>query len=92
MRVAASAAVGAFSPTLTATTAGVPGLGGSSLSALFGQTAASQTSTLALKAPVHPVTLALGVAFAIVGGLLAGSVGGWRASRMSPAEALRNVG
>lgn len=87
-----AAAVGAFSPSLTASTAGVPGLGSSSLSNLFGQSATAQTSTVALHAPVRPATLALGVAFALIGGLIAGLVGGWRAARLSPAEALRNVG
>jgi len=90
---AAAAAVGTFSPPLTASTTGVPGLGGSTLSELFGQaTQATKTTTLSLTAPVHASTLALGVVFAVIGGLLAGSVGGWRAARMSPAEALRNVG
>jgi putative ABC transport system permease protein len=90
---AAAAAVGTFSPPLTASTTGVPGLAGSTLSSLFGQaTQAAKTTTLSLTAPVHASTLALGVAFAVVGGLLAGTVGGWRAARMSPAEALRNVG
>jgi ABC-type antimicrobial peptide transport system permease subunit len=45
-----------------------------------------------LHAPVHVGTLLLGVLFALIGGLLAGGVGGWRAARMAPAEALRNVG
>jgi anti-sigma factor RsiW len=90
----AAAAVGAFSPALTATTTGVPGFTGSSLSGLFGQSteAVAQTSTLSLSAPIRPSTLALGVVFAVVGGILAGAVGGWRAARLSPAEALRNVG
>jgi ABC-type antimicrobial peptide transport system permease subunit len=91
---AAAAAVGAFSPALTATATGVPGFTGSAASGLFGQAtqAVTQTSRLALKAPVHPATLALGIAFAVVGGLLAGAVGGLRAARLSPAEALRTVG
>jgi ABC-type antimicrobial peptide transport system permease subunit len=90
---AAAAAVGTFSPPLTASTTGVPGLTGSTLSGLFGQATESvKTTTLSLTAPVHMSTLALGVAFAVVGGLLAGTVGGWRAARLSPAEALRNVG
>jgi putative ABC transport system permease protein len=91
---AAAAAVGAFSPPLTATTTGIPGLTGSAASALFGQAteAVTKTSTLALHAPVHLMTLAVGIGFAVLGGLLAGGVGGWRASRLSPADALRNVG
>jgi ABC-type antimicrobial peptide transport system permease subunit len=87
-------AVGAFSPELTATTTGVPGFAGSSLSALFGQAteAAARTSTIDLSAPVRVTTLLLGVAFAVLGGVLAGSVGGWRAARLAPAEALRTIG
>ena len=90
----AAVAVGAFSPQLTATTTGVTGLGSSSLAGLFGQAAqaVAHTSTVALKAPVHMTTLAIGVAFALLGGLLAGAFGGWRAARLSPAEALRTVG
>ena len=44
-----------------------------------------------LHAPISPriVLIALGVA--VVGGLLAGAVGGWRAARLSPAEALRSI-
>ncbi|MCA1832947.1 MAG: ABC transporter permease [Actinomycetota bacterium] len=91
--LAAAFAVGAFSPSLSASSNGVPGFASSTLSGLFGQTqAAAHTSTIALKAPVHMTTLAIGVAFAVVGGLLAGTVGGWRAARLSPAEALRNLG
>jgi putative ABC transport system permease protein len=91
---AAAAAVGAFSPELSATTTGASSFGTPVSSILFGPGAQSvaKTSTLKLHAPVHLTTLALGVAFAIIGGLLAGGIGGWRASRLSPAEALRNVG
>ena len=91
---AAAWAVGQFSPALTATSSGVPGFSGSTFSQLFGQAAeaVSKTSTIELSAPVRPMTLVLGVAFAIVGGLLAGIVGGWRAARLAPAEALRTIG
>lgn len=92
--IGVAVSVGVFSPTLQATTTGVPGFGSSQLSGLFGAGAQSvrQTSTLSLSAPVRPMTLVLGVAFAILGGVLAGAVGGWRAARLSPAEALRTVG
>lgn len=90
---AAAAAVGRFSPELTATSSGVPGIGSSNLAGLFGgQAVAAKTTTLQLTAPVEPATLVLGVAFAVLGGLLAGLVGGWRAARLAPAEALRTVG
>jgi ABC-type antimicrobial peptide transport system permease subunit len=91
---AAAYAVGAFSPELTATTSGVPNMSSSSLAQFFGSTLPStvQNATVSLKAPVHLLTIVIGVGFAIVGGLIAGAVGGWRASRLSPAEALRSVG
>ena len=85
--------VHAFSPSLKATTAGVPGLAGSRLSGIFGQaTSAVHTTTVTLSAPLHPSTLALGVLIALLGGLLAGVVGGWRAARLAPAVALRDLG
>ncbi|MGH9267564.1 MAG: ABC transporter permease, partial [Acidimicrobiales bacterium] len=90
----AAAAVDRFSPTFTATSTGVPGFSGSPLSGLFGQAtqAVAQTTQVQLDAPVRPATLALGVAFALLGGLLAGAIGGWRASRLAPATALRDLG
>lgn len=91
---AAAWAVGQFTPALSATSSGVPGFTGSTFSQLFGQAAeaVSKTSTIQLSAPVRPMTLLLGVAFAVVGGLLAGAIGGWRAARLAPAEALRTIG
>ncbi|MFY9586913.1 MAG: ABC transporter permease [Actinomycetota bacterium] len=91
---AAAWAVGAFSPELTATSTGVPGFAGSAASALFGQSteAVTTTSTIHLTAPVGVMTLLLGVGFAVLGGILAGTVGGWRAARLSPADALRTIG
>jgi ABC-type antimicrobial peptide transport system permease subunit len=89
---AAALAVGAFTPALTATTTGVPNIGSSSLARFVGVSSSTTTSTVSLHAPVHPTTLLLGIGFAIVGGLLAGAIGGWRAARLAPAEALRNVG
>ncbi|WP_037912723.1 ABC transporter permease [Actinacidiphila yeochonensis] len=53
--------------------------------------AASKTLDVALTAPVHAGTIALAVALAIGGGLVAGGFGGWRASRLRPADALRRV-
>jgi ABC-type antimicrobial peptide transport system permease subunit len=91
---AVSVAIGHFSPELTATTSGVPGMASSALSGLFGQAqqAAAHTSTIKLHAPLRVLTLLAGVGFAVVGGVLAGAVGGWRAARLAPAEALTNLG
>lgn len=88
---AVAAAVHAFSPELTASTSGVPL--GSTAAALFNRGGAEAvTSTVRLTAPISATTLALGMACALAGGLVAGAVGGWRASRLAPAVALRDLG
>ncbi len=91
---AVCAAVGAFSPQFSATATGVSGLSGSTYSTLFNQSAQAVTKTteVTLTAPLHASTIALGFGFALLGGVLAGVVGGWRAARLAPATALRNVG
>jgi putative ABC transport system permease protein len=53
--------------------------------------AAKNTVDIALSAPVSLTTIALAVGLAVTGGLIAGAMGGWRASRMRPADALRSV-
>jgi ABC-type antimicrobial peptide transport system permease subunit len=91
--VGVAAAIGAFSPELSATTAGVPGAGSSTLSGFFNQAASvAQTTKVGLSAPLSATTLAIGVVFALVGGLLAGLIGGWRAARLAPVVALRDLG
>jgi ABC-type antimicrobial peptide transport system permease subunit len=86
-------AVQAVAPSLSATTADLPGLAGSQVSGLFGQaTSTVHTTEIAMTAPLHLATLLLGVAFAVLGGLLAGLIGGWRAARLSPVVALRDIG
>ncbi|KQP56622.1 ABC transporter permease [Agreia sp. Leaf283] len=68
--------------------AGGPGMGGGG----FGQAAqAATTSDVVLNAPVTVSVIVIAVGLAVVGGLLAGAIGGWRASRLRPAEALRAV-
>jgi len=54
------------------------------------QTAAA-TTDITLHAPVTVAVILLAVGLAILGGILAGAVGGWRAARLRPAEALRSV-
>lgn len=53
--------------------------------------AASTTTDAVLHAPVMVQILLLAIGLAVLGGLLAGAFGGWRASRLRPAEALRSV-
>ncbi|MFF4502201.1 ABC transporter permease [Streptomyces sp. NPDC001401] len=86
--------VTAISPTLQAQlgggggNAGGPGGGGG-----FGGPGrqAAKTLEVALTAPVSVTTIALAVVLAVAGGLIAGAFGGWRASRLRPADALRRV-
>ncbi|GGL03631.1 ABC-type antimicrobial peptide transport system permease subunit [Curtobacterium luteum] len=77
---AATAAAG------SGTTGGAPAGG-------FGGGAASTASTtdVVLHAPVTVEVILLAIGLAVLGGLLAGALGGWRASRLRPAEALRSV-
>jgi ABC-type antimicrobial peptide transport system permease subunit len=46
---------------------------------------------VSLTAPVSIGLIVLAVALALAGGLLSGAVGGLRAARLRPAEALRSV-
>ena len=69
---------------------GGPGGGGGGFGGGPGRQAA-KTLEVALTAPVSATTIALAVALAVAGGLIAGAFGGWRASRLRPADALRRV-
>jgi putative ABC transport system permease protein len=53
--------------------------------------ASSATSDIVLHAPVTVWVIVIAVGLAVLGGLLAGAIGGWRASRLRPAAALRSV-
>jgi ABC-type antimicrobial peptide transport system permease subunit len=81
-------------PTLTATSSGLNGTSSGSAGALIGvaQTTVRTTRHITIHAPVNLSTLLLGVTFALIGGLIAGLVGSWRAARLAPASALRNIG
>ncbi|WP_369225001.1 ABC transporter permease [Streptomyces sp. R39] len=52
---------------------------------------AAKTLEVTLTAPVSVTTIVLAVGLAVAGGLIAGAFGGWRASRLRPADALRRV-
>jgi ABC-type antimicrobial peptide transport system permease subunit len=56
-----------------------------------GRQAATKALDVALTAPVSLGTIIGAVALAVTGGLIAGAFGGWRASRLRPADALRRV-
>jgi ABC-type antimicrobial peptide transport system permease subunit len=85
-------AVNLFGPTLTSTTSGLS-VGASTAGGLFHQaTTASTSQSLHLQAVITITTVLLGVGFALLGGLVAGALGGWRAARLSPALALRDLG
>ncbi|MGW7363684.1 ABC transporter permease [Streptomyces sp. NPDC054841] len=94
-------AITAFSPTLTAQLGGGSGGGGQGMGGpmLVGgggpggpvRESASRALDIALTAPVSLTTIGLAVALAVTGGLIAGLFGGWRASRLRPADALRRV-
>ncbi|MFJ9901300.1 ABC transporter permease [Streptomyces sp. NPDC101152] len=88
--------VTAISPTLQAQLGGSGGGGGFGGGGFGGGgfgpgRAAARTLDVALTAPVSVTTVALAVALAVAGGLIAGAFGGWRASRLRPADALRRV-
>lgn len=87
----ASYAVERLSPDLSATSDGVAA-GASSVGSLFHQQGGAVTRSVALTAPITLSTIAIGMACALAGGLLAGAIGGWRAARLSPAVALRDLG
>ncbi|ELP67018.1 ABC transporter permease [Streptomyces turgidiscabies] len=92
--LAAAYAVTTYSPKLTAqlgNTGGGGGMGGGPGGGGPGQQSAANTMEIALSAPVSLTTIALAAGLAITGGLIAGAMGGWRASRMRPADALRSV-
>ena len=92
--IAAAAAIDAFGATLTASsTAGssdqaVVAPGAFVMGQVLTRTATSQ---VALKAPVAGSLILIGFALALLGGLLAGAAGAFRAARLRPADALRQV-
>ncbi|MEU5000915.1 ABC transporter permease [Streptomyces sp. NPDC021622] len=91
--------VTAISPTLTAELGSGGGQSGGGLMRAGGPggpgdalgQSASKALDISLTAPVGTTTIALAVGLAVAGGLIAGAFGGWRASRLRPADALRRV-
>jgi ABC-type antimicrobial peptide transport system permease subunit len=90
----ALAAISALAPSLTTSQPVVPSAASSSLARIIGRSAqvTGGNTTIHLHAPVSASNLLLGMGFAIIGGLIAGAVGGWRAARLPPARALADIG
>ncbi len=87
--VAAAAVIGALGPTLQAT---VPSTSETNPTSFFSFGAGEITTGsthVVLTAPIEVTVVVLAVALALAGGLLAGAVGGLRAARLRPADALR---
>ncbi|MDH6225337.1 ABC transporter permease [Streptomyces sp. MJP52] len=101
--VAGAWAITAFGPSLSAQLGGAGGSGaGGGPGGVMGagpaggtgggmRQAASRSLDVALTAPVSLSVIALAVGLAVAGGLVAGAFGGWRASRLRPADALARV-
>jgi ABC-type antimicrobial peptide transport system permease subunit len=75
-----------FGPTLTAHSTS-----GGDLLGLGARTARTATDTVSLNAPIGVDVLVIGFALALLGGLIAGTAGAFRAARLRPADALRQV-
>lgn len=64
---------------------GMGGMGG------FGGQVSQTAADIVLTAPLSLWIIVVALLLAVAGGLVAGAFGGWRAARLSPAEALRAV-
>lgn len=95
--IAAIVVVNLISPTLSMSasgSAGAPagGPGGQGGGMAQGAAQAAQGgSEIALHIPLTAGIILIAVGLSVLGGLVAGAFGGWRASRLRPAEALRSV-
>jgi ABC-type antimicrobial peptide transport system permease subunit len=88
--VLAAAAIGAFGPSLSASS--TTGAGGANDVLGLGQALARTASTsVSLTAPLSFSLLMFGFALALAGGLIAGGAGALRAARLRPADALRQM-
>ena len=88
--VLAAAAIGAFGPSLSASS--TTGAAGANDVLGLGQALARTASTsVSLTAPLSLSLLLFGFALALAGGLIAGGAGALRAARLRPADALRQM-
>ncbi len=87
------AGVNAFGPTLSYSVAGAV-VGASSASGLVHAAAAAAANTkyIQLHTSISVLTAVVAAVIAILGALLAGLAGAWRAARLSPTSALRDLG
>ena len=86
--------IAAFSPALKATMGNalqLPQGGPPGMERAADALSTAQTVTVNLTAPVSLELVGIAVALALAGALIAGAFGGWRASRLRPADALRRV-
>lgn len=94
--VAGIVVINLVKPTVAAAAAGTAeggpgGMGGGPAGGGGGMFQTQQAADIVLQAPFTPWVLVAAVGLAVLGGLVAGAFGGWRAARLSPAEALRSV-
>jgi putative ABC transport system permease protein len=91
--IAAAEIITVVSPSLSASVGSTTGAGsGSPIPGGVGRALANAHTVLVhLSAPLQGGTIALAVALAIAGGLVAGAFGAWRAGRLRPAAALRRI-
>jgi ABC-type lipoprotein release transport system permease subunit len=80
--------IAAFSPALEATVVGAAQNGPPGVRQAAN---AAQAVTVDLTAPVSLELIGVAAGLALAGALIAGAFGGWRASRLRPADALRRV-
>jgi putative ABC transport system permease protein len=86
--VVVAAGIGVFGPSLTASSSTG---GGDGFFGLGQVSARTVTDHIPLTAPIATGVLLLGFLLAVVGGFVAGAAGAFRASRLRPADALRQV-
>jgi putative ABC transport system permease protein len=88
---AGAAVINAVAPALSATLTEATGLHIMTPNGAVNPTS-SHTVSVPLIAPVGGTAIAVAVALALAGGLLAGAFGSWRIGRLRPADALTKVG
>jgi ABC-type antimicrobial peptide transport system permease subunit len=91
--IVAAALVGVFAPTLSATFASTAqsGFGFGGPPGARGAAPQSTSEAVQLTAHVSIGVVLAAVALALLGGLISGALGGFRASRLRPADALRHL-